>query len=516
VDATAAGIPNARAKLLSRTRTVAFSTIWNLLGRAGPILVAMAATPALVSTLGVARWGVFTIALSLVGIFGIFDFGLGRALIRSIAERIGAGEEESAATLVMTGIVALAAFGVVGGGFAALAAHFWVRHWLHIAAAQQDEVLRCLYVLSFSAPFVIMTAAMWSVVAAYQKFRIANLIGIPLQSLYYIGPLLVLRVWDSLIGVMLVLLLCRLASAAIYWWLCRRIMPSLRGARPNWSEFGPLLLVGGWMTVSNIAFPMLMYSDRFIIASVLTAEMTAYYTTPFDVVIRLTLVPIAIMTSAYPAMAVSFRVDPANTADLFRRSLLVIATILFPICLLVASFNTELMTTWLGASFAIHSAPVLRWLIVGLLINAADGAVAGLIDAIGKPDVNAKLSVFELILSIPVLLSLLAWLGIEGAAITWVLRCCVDFSLRLLIVARFYRPARAAISLVLPTVMTGIGLLTLSNPIGSIAMRAGTDIVALLLFLAVLLRFSLTRDERVQIWAFLSPNAMLRRRKTAC
>ena len=95
-DAEVAGVTNVQAKALSATRTVAISTVWNLLGRAGPILVAMAATPTLVSQLGVARWGVFTIALSLVGIFGIFDFGLGRALIRSIAERIGAGEEHAA------------------------------------------------------------------------------------------------------------------------------------------------------------------------------------------------------------------------------------------------------------------------------------------------------------------------------------------------------------------------------------------------------------------------------------
>jgi O-antigen/teichoic acid export membrane protein len=510
VDAAAA-LTNVRIRTLSATRTVAISAVWNLLGRAGPILVAMVATPALVHQLGVARWGVFTIALSLVGIFGIFDFGLGRALIRSIAERIGAGEEHSASTLVITGIVALAGFGTIGGIFAALGARFWVRHWLRIDPALQDEVLDCLYVLAVSAPFVIMTAAMWSVIAAYQKFRIANLISIPLQAFYYIGPLLVLRVWDSLVGVMLMLVLCRLVSAVAFWWLCRRIMPSLRGARPALRELGPLLRTGTWMSVSNITFPMLMYSDRFIIASVLTAEMTAYYTTPFDVVIRMTLVPIAIMTSAYPAMAVSFRNHPANTANLFRHSLLTVVTILFPACLLAASFNTELMTAWLGAGFAAKSAPVLSWLVVGILINAMDGVVAGLIDAIGKPDVNAKISVLELVLSIPVLLTLLAWFGIEGAAITWVLRCCVDFVLRLSILARFYPPVRTTIALVMPVIVTGIFLLILPNPGGRMTLRVGTDLVILLLYLAVVVRFSLTREERARIWTLLGHRGALRR-----
>src|ERR1700761_2599382 len=76
------GSTRARVRILSATRTVMLGTIWNLLGRAGPILIAMAATPSLIRELGFARWGVFTIALSLVGIFGIFDFGVGRALTR--------------------------------------------------------------------------------------------------------------------------------------------------------------------------------------------------------------------------------------------------------------------------------------------------------------------------------------------------------------------------------------------------------------------------------------------------
>jgi O-antigen/teichoic acid export membrane protein len=265
------------------------------------------------------------------------------------------------------------------------------------------------------------------------------------------------------------------------------------------------------MSISNITFPMLMYSDRFIIASVLTAELTAYYTTPFDVVIRMTLVPIAIMTSAYPAMAMSFRSDPANTTNLFRHSLLTIVTILFPACLLLASFKTELMTAWLGASFAANSAPVLHWLVVGILINAMDGVVAGLIDAIGKPDVNAKISVLELVISIPILLTLLAWFGIEGAAITWVLRCCADFVLRVFILARFYPPVRTTIALVMPVVLTGIFLLVLPNPGGSTMLRVGTYLVILLLYLAVVLRFSLTGDERARIWILVGPRGVLRR-----
>jgi O-antigen/teichoic acid export membrane protein len=242
----------------ANTRTVAVGTVWNLLGRAAPLVVAVLATPALVHALGDSRWGVFTIALSLIGIFGIFDFGLGRALTRTIAERLAAGEAAKAASAVMTGAIVLTGLGVAGAAIAAGSARYWVLNGLHTEPGLQTEVLVALYILCASAPLVLLNAAMWGVIAAYQQFRVANLINIPIMMMYYLGPLGLLYVWDNLAGVMLVLLACRLAMTLGYGAVCLRQMPGLLRARPDLGDLRLLLRTGGWMTISNLAFPALM------------------------------------------------------------------------------------------------------------------------------------------------------------------------------------------------------------------------------------------------------------------
>ena len=122
------------------TRVVMRSTAWNLLGRAGPTVIALFATPYLLHQLGDSRWGVFTIGLSLIGIFGVFDFGLERALTRAIAERASAGEMNQAASLVLTGMLALTALGAV---VAAGLVHHWVNGGLRIAPELRDECGSC-------------------------------------------------------------------------------------------------------------------------------------------------------------------------------------------------------------------------------------------------------------------------------------------------------------------------------------------------------------------------------------
>ena len=492
-----------RTAVLAGTRTVAGSAVWNLIGRAGPILVAFAATPALVHLLGPSRWGVFTIALSLVGIFGIFDFGIGRALTRAIAEHVATGQERQAASLAVTGILVLASLGALGALVLAALARTWVGAGMRVPPELHAQVLAAVYVLCASAPLVILNAAMWGVIAAFQRFRSANLVNVPIMAMYYLGPLLMLRFWDNLAGVMLTLVACRLAMTVAYWRICLDAMPSLRGARPDWRELRPLLRIGGWMSVSNIAWPLLTYMDRFVIASVLSAAATGYYATPFDLVARFSIVTIAVSTSAYPAMAASFRVDPAHTVDLFRHSLLAIATILFPACAATVALAHPLMAAWLGADFAGHAAPVLRWLGIGILAASMDSVVGGLVDGIGRPDVNAKLSLAELAVSVPLLVLLLHGFGIEGAALAWMARCILDLAVRLALAARLYPALRPALASLAPTAAAGLALLALPLlPEGDLA-RGAAAAAATVAFTAVVLAFALAGTERTQLGAWL-------------
>src|SRR4051812_38104341 len=77
-------------------RAMVSGVFWNALGRGLPLLLALLLTPILVHQLGLERWGLFTLALAMVGVFGVFDFGVGQALTRAISERIGAGRAAEA------------------------------------------------------------------------------------------------------------------------------------------------------------------------------------------------------------------------------------------------------------------------------------------------------------------------------------------------------------------------------------------------------------------------------------
>ena len=439
---TALPPPDRPSARLSSARTVAIGTLWNLAGRLGPMLVAIAATPFLIAALGVSRFGIFSLALSLIGIFGIFDFGFGRALTRLVAERLAAGDEAHAAPAVLSGLVLMTGLGVIGGGVLAVLARAYALHLLDLPPPLAAEVSLALMLLCASAPLVVLNAALWGVLSAYQRFSAANIVNLPIMALYYLGPLAILPFFDSLVAVIAVLVGCRAVMTIAYAAIVLDTMPTLRTARPDWRATMPLLRFGGWLTVSNLAWPALLYLDRFVIAAAISAEAAAWYATPFDLILRFTIIPIAIMQSGFPALATTYRDAPEAAARLVRLATIAILATLFPAALLAITAASPLLTLWLGAPFAAHAAPVLQILGVGVLFMCADTVPVGMLDAIGRPELNAKLAFATLLLALPLLAILIPIAGIEGAALAWTLRVIATFIARLWLCHRHY-PALA-------------------------------------------------------------------------
>lgn len=427
---------------LTSTATLARGTAWNIAGRLLPLLVALAATPFLVQALGLARWGVFTLALGLVGLFGVFDLGIGRALTRLVAARLAAGAPgREVAGAVHTGLLLMAGLGLAAG--LACAAGAWAyAGLLGLPAPLQAEARWALMAMAAAAPLVQVNAGLWGVLAAHQRFAGANLVNLPVLALYYLGPLAVLPLWNSLLAATLVLVACRAAMTWAYWRLCLRELPALRTARPDPAAVLPLLRQGGWMTVPALLAPATQHLDRFIIAARLSAEAAAHYATPFDVVVRIAVLGQAVLSGAFPALSAALATTPAAAGRLFRHATLAILALVLPPCLACLLLADLLLAAWLGADFAHQAAPATRLLAAGVVLLALDGVAAALIDGAGRAARNAALAIAELALYLPALLLALAAFGIAGAAAAWALRMLLATAARLAL-ARGAHPALA-------------------------------------------------------------------------
>lgn len=414
---------------LTSGRALARNTVWNLIGLGAPLLVALFAIPVLIKALGTARFGVLTLAWMVVGYFSLFDLGLGRALTKLVAEKLGAGKESEVPALVWTALVLMAGLGIIGIAIAAGLSSWLVHRALKIPAGLQAESLKAFYLLAVSIPIIISTAGLRGVLEAYQRFDLTNSVRIPLGIFTFLGPLAVLPFSKSLFPIVAALVAVRLLAWGAHLLLCLRVVPALhRKIKVQRAMVRPLVRFGGWMTVSNIISPLMVYFDRFLIGAMISMVAVAYYATPYEVLTRLRIISGAVVGVLFPAFSTTLRHDRTRTVWLFGRGINYIFLALFPPCLIIITLAYEGLELWLGVDFAQHSALVVQMLAVGMFVNSLAQIPFALIQGTGRPDITAKLHLVEL----PFYLAGVWWLtvryGIEGTAIAWMLRVVVDMA----------------------------------------------------------------------------------------
>lgn len=422
-------------------RVLTRNTILNLIGQLVPMVVGVVTIPILIRHLGTDRFAVITIAWMLIGYFSLFDMGLGRALTQLIAEKIGKNKYEDIPGIFWTSMSLMLAFSIFGALFIGALASPLVHSVLNVPLSLQSETISALYIMAISIPFVIMTAALVGVLTAYHRFDIINAIRIPMGTYSYAAPLMILPLSSKLVPIIAALLLGRVVTFVIHLSYCLKIAPDLRTKIViQKSIIKPLFKFGGWLTVSNILGPFMVYFDRFLIGSIISITAVAYYTTPYEFITKLWIIPGSLMNVLFPAFASTYTEDPSHTAELFHRAVKYQLLGIFPIVFAIVAGAHQGFTLWLGDAFADSSYRVLQWLTIGVFINCLAQVPYSFLQGIGKPDVTSKLHVAELLLYIPALWLLVRTVGITGAAIAWTGRVAIDTALLFYATRSSFRP----------------------------------------------------------------------------
>lgn len=406
---------------------LARNTIWNLVGQGAPLLVALFAFPLLIKGLGTDRFGVLTLAWSIVGYFGLFDFGLGRAITKLVSEKLGSGESEDIPVLIWTALALMGLLGLIGALVVASISGWLAHDILKIPQALQGETINSFYLLAFSIPIVVSANCLRGVLEAFQRFDLVNKVRIPLGILTFLGPLLVLPFTNDLFAVIGFLVAARFLTCGVLLMLCLQVVPGLRQkTKPETRMVWPLISFGSWITVSGIISPVMVYMDRFLIGAIVSLTAVTYYTTPYEVITKLGIFPAAIVGVLFPAFSLTMVVDSGRTERLFYRGINYIFIALFPITLIIVTMANEGLSVWLGEEFAENSTFVLQWLAVGVFVNSLARVPSALVQAGGRPDLRAKMHLMELPIYIFTLWWLLGDYGIKGAAVAWVVRIGID------------------------------------------------------------------------------------------
>ncbi len=408
-------------------RKLAYNIFYNLLGKVLPILVGIISIPILINKLGLERFGILTLVWSIIGYFGIFDLGIGRATTKFVAEYLALNKLEELPSLIWTSLFFMFAFGVVGGVLAYLTTPLLIGKVFKVSPDLVGETRRAFHLLAFVIPFVVSTAGTAGVLEAQQRFGLINAIKTPASLINYLAPLPLLLFTRSLFPIVAVMAGTRLLVWLAFFYFSINSLPGLNSFQvPQFQNLKKLLGFGGWITISGIVSPFMVYMDRFLIGALLTMQAVAYYVTPYELVTKLLLIPASLLPVLFPAFSAYAAGHGPKLAKLHQRAVRYLFLALVPIIVSIIVLAKPFLSLWINPGFAAVSAPIMQLLAVGVMVNAIAWVPLGAIQAMGRPDLTAKLHLVELPVYLGVIWVSIHYLGLIGVALAWVLRVGID------------------------------------------------------------------------------------------
>jgi len=428
------------ANLEIKGSALARNALLNFLGQGILVLIGIVTIPFIIRGLGVDRFGLLSLAWVVLGYFTAFDLGMGRATTKYIAEALGKGHDGQVPEFLWTAVTIQGIFGLGGALLLWAITPFLVTRVLNIPPELTAEARNTFYMLAPGIPVVLIFGSFSGALEALQRFNLVNAVRVPSSALTFLLPLAGLGLGFGLPGIVALLLVARSIALLFLLAIDLRVLPQIRKFSASFTIFYRLFAYGGWVTVSGIIGPILVYLDRVLIGSLLTIAAVSFYTAPYEAVTRLWIIPFSLTMTLFPAFStLEGSGDRHRIGVLFGRSIKYTLLALGPITVLLVLFAKEALQIWLGGDFPLASSTVLQFLAVGVLINSLAQVSYALLQGVGRPDITAKFHLLELPIYIGIAWFSIRHWGIAGAGAAWTFRVTVDAILLFLATFRICR-----------------------------------------------------------------------------
>lgn len=390
---------------------------WNFLSIIIPSLIAIPAFSYIARLVGIELFGIFTLSFAIVGYASIFDLGLSRAIIREVAINrdnnyivTGCINTATSLILILSSLACLILF------FSSPV----ILDLVKVSLGHTNDVLVGLKILAPCLSLLLISNIWLAYFEGLEQFKSLSYFKVFSSIATVIFPLLGALYQPTFTMLMIGLLISRSATLVASWlWIKKYVKLRIEIQRRCAKA---LFNFGGWLTISSIVGPVMVYFDRFILSYTIGASQVAFYSAPSELVMRLLALPNAVARTLFP----QFSANKDNQVLIYRYSIIALGLSSCLIALPLFIFSEQILVLWLGRDFIGEPKWVFRILLVGFVFNAMAQIPFTRLQAKGFSKHTALVHCYEILPYLVVLHYLTINYGIIGVAVTWLLRVFID------------------------------------------------------------------------------------------
>ncbi len=401
--------------MTTRAHIILTNTGFNVVGMALTSLIALALTPLLLRGLGSELFGVWALFGVVVALSQMLDFGLGRALVRRVAQGRLHGQWSLLAAHLNSDLWPL--LGLAG----LLAALVWLAspqlaRMLGVPADLVAYGAAALRLMALSFLPVLCTLILAATLEGAQRMAYTSLATV-LNRITFAGlSLLAVSTGWGLLGVAAAHLAAALLQTLFLLLASRRVQPGLRTA-PRLARRGLLAQdwrFGRFIFATSLVALVYTATNKIVLARWIGVSSVAYYELAAVVAGQIFILALAMAQAIYPAFAAAHSEGGLEAVrHLGTRSLRLSTLILAPVGAAIIALAEPFIAAWFGEPLS-PSVMALQWLALAWTIVSLAASVSIALQAIGRPALSWLLAAYTMIVNLALVLLLVPRWGFAG------------------------------------------------------------------------------------------------------
>ena len=429
--------------MMSKARIYARNLFSNWLGYGAMLAVAFFMSPFVVHSLGNARYGVWTLLMSLTGYLGLVDVGVRGGTGRYINYHMGRGEDEEVSNVVSTSLLFYTLISVLVFAASAVLAFFFEDLFPKIPPEFAREAQWVLLLLGVNVWIGFFSSTFSQLLTAAERFDLQMVADLTVLAVRTAATIWVLVTGRGLVELALVQVASGLLGCILVAILARWKGPRAHIGRRHlrWASFREVFGYGMWAFLGNGSAQLGLYASSAIIGMLIgAAEITLYSIGGMLIGYGQNFVSRIGGVMSPDILKAGGRGDHADLRWLMGKGTRATMFLGVPVLVGFMTLGGEFIAAWMGPGYT-ASAWVLLILATAAFGRLAIGPVSQTLVALGHVRLWAIMysaeSLAALMLSVGLVL-LTDW-GIYGIAVGTVLPVIVTYNIWMFIVG--YRKA---------------------------------------------------------------------------
>lgn len=387
-------------------------------------VLGLVVVPVYLKYLGIEAYGLIGFFATVQALFQILDLGMAPTINREIARYSASGRWDDAGNLLHTiAVIYWCVAGLICIAMMAFA-HTISGHWLKSETFQRETVTHAVMLMGLVIACRWPTGLYQGALNGMQRVAVSSGINIAMVSLSALGAVCVLAfvsptvdaffLWQAGVGF--------IYAIVVRWAAWRAIGRAgetgfdVRALRSIW-RFSAAMMA---LTFAGLVFSQL---DKVLLSKLLSLAAFGQYTLAGVVASALGILITPFYNAIYPRFsAYVARGQQTQLLELYNVSGRLLATVLFPVAMVIAVDGDDLIRLWIGnPQLAEKVAPLAALLAIGSAVHGTMYIPHALLLSQGKTFIPLTINLVLLVIMVPVTVCFALAYGALGGAIAWVI-----------------------------------------------------------------------------------------------